>query len=106
MTDDPLDRALLALPLEEPPADLRPRILAATVLAPPPAFRPWELWLVVTLTACAAWLCIDVVRSGAVASWLANPATLLWLAIGGSSVWWISNLTLMPQPRIAVTNKP
>ena len=106
MTHDDLERALLALPLEEPPGDLRPRILAATVLAGPPAFRTWELWLVGTLTACAAWLCVDVVRSGVLATWLWSPTTLLWLAIGGSSVWWISNLTLMPQPRIAVTNRP
>jgi hypothetical protein len=106
MTDDPLDRALLALPLEEPPPDLRERILAATVLAPAPAFRAWELWLVMTLTACAAWLCADVLRSGALASRLVHPSLLLWLAIGGSSVWWISNLSLMPQPRIAATNKP
>ena len=32
MTDDDLDRALFALPLEEPPADLHRRIMAATVL--------------------------------------------------------------------------
>ena len=31
MTDDELERALAALPLEEPPADLHARILAATV---------------------------------------------------------------------------
>ena len=30
MTDDELERALLALPLEEPPPEMRPRILAAT----------------------------------------------------------------------------
>ena len=40
MTDDELDRALFALPLEEPPADLRARILAATVCGSAPAFRP------------------------------------------------------------------
>lgn len=62
MTDDHRERTLLALPLEEPPAHLRPR--------------------------------------------LASPATVLSLAIGVVSVWWISNLTLMPQPRIAVTNRP
>ncbi len=43
MTDDELDRALFALPLEEPPADLHGRILAATVLRPAPTFRVWEL---------------------------------------------------------------
>ena len=50
MTDDELDRALLALPLAEPPA-------------------------------------------------------LLWLAVGISAVWWISNPTLMLAPRVAVTKR-
>ena len=45
MTDDELDRALFALPLEEPPADMHERIMAATVLRAGPAFRTWELWL-------------------------------------------------------------
>ena len=47
MTDDDLDRALFALPLEEPPADLHRRIMAATVLRPAPEFRQWELWALV-----------------------------------------------------------
>ena len=37
-SDDALDRALFALPLEEPPADLRASILTATVYRPAPAF--------------------------------------------------------------------
>lgn len=102
MTDDHLDRTLLTLPLEVPPADLRPRILAATLGARPAAVRSWELWLIGTLTAGAAWLCVDVIRA---AGALFEPTTVLWIAIGGSSVWWISNLTLMPQPQIAVTNR-
>ena len=34
---DDLDRALMALPLEEPPAGLRESILASTIYAPPQA---------------------------------------------------------------------
>ncbi len=47
MTDDDLERALLALPLEPVPPGLHERILAATVYRAPitPAFRAWELWL-------------------------------------------------------------
>jgi len=116
MTDDELDRALLALPLAEPPPELRPRILAATVLAQPPAIRLWELWLVGTLLGLGAWLCVDLVHAGprALAAGLAavggsggiaSPATLLWLAVGISAVWWISNPTLMLAPRVAVTKR-
>ncbi len=42
--DDALDRALAALPLEEPPADLHARIMAATVYAPAPAGVPVPGW--------------------------------------------------------------
>ena len=45
--DDELERALLSLELEEPPADLRRSILASTVYHVPVAasVRPWEPWL-------------------------------------------------------------
>jgi hypothetical protein len=72
MTDDELDRALVALPLEEQPADQHGRILAATVLRPAPTFRIWELFL---------------------------------LAVGISSVWWISSLPFMATPRLTVYNR-
>lgn len=114
MTDDELDRALLALPLEVPPPDLRRRILAATVWHEPATFRPWELWVLGTLVALAVWLCIDILaaRPHALAqltdlavsavrlSGLTSLTTLFWLSVGLSSAWWISHLTLMPQPRI------
>jgi len=118
MTDDELERALLALPLELPPADLRPRILAATVLAGQPAFRWWELWSIGTLAALAVWLCIDVVHAGPHAlaalgrmsaalttAGLASPMTLFWLALGASSALWISNPTFMPRLRVTVTKR-
>ena len=119
MIDDELERALLALPLGVPAADLRPRILAATVRRAPAAFRPRELCLLGTLAALAVWLRlrIDVLsarpHAGADAlrlvgaelraSGATSLTTIFWLAIGLSSAWWISHLTLMPQPRIAGT---
>jgi hypothetical protein len=105
MTDDDLDRALFALPLAEPPSDLRARILAATVLAQPPAFRMWELWLLGTLLGLAAWLCVDALQTGPHAVAAVTPSTLFWFAVGLSSVWWISNLTLMPRPSVPVTKR-
>jgi hypothetical protein len=109
--DDELDRALAALPLEEPPPGLHARIMTATVYRPAPIVRTWELWLCGTLVAVAAWL----VWLGATAphagervagllaraidiAGLDSPYTLLWLAIGVSAAWWISQLSL-PAPR-------
>ena len=42
-SDDSLERALFALPLEEPPSDLRASILAATAFRPAPPFGVWEV---------------------------------------------------------------
>ncbi|HEX3452597.1 MAG TPA: hypothetical protein VHS26_04785 [Solirubrobacteraceae bacterium] len=105
--DDDLDRALAALPLEEPPASLHGRIMAATVYRPAPAFRAWEVWLLGTLVAIAAWLTWVLVQqphaaerltealSGAIAaSGFTSAYTLLWLAVGVSAAWWISQLTI------------
>jgi hypothetical protein len=119
MTDDELDRALFALPLEEPPADLHQRIMAATVLRTAPAFRPWELWLLagaVILIGClAAWTLTsspdagtrlaDAVVAVLRALGLFSRATYVWLAIGLSSVWWISSLPFMATPRPTVYNR-
>ncbi|HEY0393661.1 MAG TPA: hypothetical protein VGD01_04120 [Candidatus Elarobacter sp.] len=105
--DDDLDRALAALPLEEPPAGLHARIMAATVYRPAPAFTGWEVWLVGTLVAVAAWLCwllvsapnateriTTTVVSAFETSGLASQYTVLWLAVGVSAAWWISQLTV------------
>lgn len=119
MTDDELDRALFALPLEEPPADLRPRILAATILRPTAAFRAWELWVLGTVAAFAVWLTYLVLTSSPDAghrivdnfavllrtTGLVSLNTLFWLALGMSSAWLISSLTFMPRPRSVVYNK-
>lgn len=111
--DDALDRALAALPLEDPPADLHARIMAATVDAPASAapFLPgWELWLVTILSTLAVWLAwlfvstphavdrltlaIDrIVESGG----LTSASTILWVAIGVSAAWWVTQISV-PQP--------
>ena len=44
--DDDLDRLLFALPLEEPPADLRASILTATAYRAAPVFKPWEVSII------------------------------------------------------------
>jgi hypothetical protein len=104
--DDDLDRALAALPLAEPPAGFHARVMAATVYRPEPVVRGWEVWAIGTLVAVAAWL-IWLVSSaphateriaGALISavetaGLTSPTTVLWLAVGASAAWWISQLT-------------
>jgi hypothetical protein len=110
MDDDALDRALAALPLDDPPADLQQRILARTVYAPQPAFRGWELWAVGTLIAVATWLCwlvasaphavtrIVTAFSHVVAlSGLDSTATVLWLVAGVSTTWWLTQLSVPSQ---------
>ena len=105
--DDDLDRALDALPLEDVPAGLHARIMAATVYRPQPAVQGWEMWLAGTLVAVATWLIWVLVSApGATerigmtltramdASGLSSEYTVLWLAVGVSAAWWISQLTI------------
>ncbi|HEX3549198.1 MAG TPA: hypothetical protein VHT53_02415 [Candidatus Elarobacter sp.] len=109
--DDDLDRALAALPLEEPPARLHARIMAATVYRPAPVASTWEAWLVGTLVALAAWMIWLVASAPNVGdrlagvltdvlqnSGLGSISTIFWLAVGVSATWWISSLTV-PSPR-------
>jgi hypothetical protein len=108
MTDDELDRALFALPLEEPPADLRARILTATIARPRVAAHAWEVWVVGTLIAFVVWLSFMVATSvpdlgGAMSRAISQAATgitssisisaLMWVALGASFALWISQLT-------------
>ena len=106
--DDDLDRAIAALPLAEPPAGFHARVMAATVFRPEPAVRSWELWLIVTLVAVAAWLTwaaattprateqiADAVTYAVQATAdLTSTYTVLWLAVGLSAAWWISQLSV------------
>jgi hypothetical protein len=94
---DELDRALFALPLEEPPAGLRESILRATVYGPVAnaiAFNFWEVAGIGAALAVAVWLALLLVadkefamQASILAVTLfraaANPATLVWCAMGG-----------------------
>jgi hypothetical protein len=91
MHDDELERLLAALPLEEPPATLHARILAATVAAPPaPPVRTWEPWLVGLFAALAVWLSwlvlseprLGYVVGATLAASLRSAQVWLWVAIG------------------------
>ncbi len=102
--DDDLDRALAALPLEEPPHDLRSRILASTIYRTAPVFSSLELWLIAGTCALAVWLVSialgDTAALGghltAVAAlldtrltMLLTPTTLEWTATGGAISLWL-----------------
>jgi hypothetical protein len=119
MTDDDLERALFALPLEEPPADLHGRILGATILRPAPAFRVWELWLLAGAVALVAVLTYFILHSPPLSGQRLGESiesalrtfgffsrwTYVWIGIGISSVWWISSLSFMPVRRVTVYNR-
>jgi hypothetical protein len=111
--DDELERALFALPLEEPPADLRASILAATIYhrPVPVSMNQWEVWGLGALCAVLVWMLIFVARGSAlpeisamgpyldrIVQLFATPTTLFWIALGGGAVAWISqvNLTVAP----------
>jgi hypothetical protein len=113
MDDDALDRALAALPLEEPPASLHARILARTIYRPQATVKQWEVWLVATLAAIALWLSWFVLSTPRVAERLTERIsqmletggftsvnTLMWLAVGISAAWWLSQLSIPPRGRI------
>jgi hypothetical protein len=115
-SDEELERALFALDLEEPPADLRASILAGTVYRVPLAatVRPWEVWLYGALCALLAWMLILVAHGSArgaleaanaygaqALSLLAQPAVLFWTAVGGAAAAWISQMNLSELPGFA-----
>jgi hypothetical protein len=106
MDDNELERAILALPLEEPPAGLRTSILLATAYRPAPAFSFLELAVLGALGAVALWLVVLLVLGGgtlfvqtlaaigSVASrLLSNATTLAWLAAGGATALWLTLFT-------------
>lgn len=113
MNDDELERMLLTLPLEVPPADLRGRILGATIDRPRLSVGAWEIWVIGTLVALLVWLSVLVLGgtsdvSARIAQGLtraidtfamqATSATVLWAALGISAAIWLSHITF-PQPQ-------
>jgi hypothetical protein len=88
--DAELERALFALPLEEPPADLRASILTATVYRPAPPFSVWEATLVGAVAAVSIWLIALIAMGGAP---LYHVTTLAWLAAGIATALWLSFFT-------------
>jgi hypothetical protein len=113
MDGDALDRAIEALALEEPPADLRARILTSTIYRPAPLFTPREAGLLGAALAVIAWLLVLVVlgggplfvdtieaMGGAIAKAFSGGMTLAWLAAGGVTAIWISLFTgFQPSPK-------
>ncbi len=112
-SDEELERALFALPLEEPPADLRASILAATVYRPPLPVKPWEVWALGAVCALLVWVLVLVAKGGAAPELTAfesyvneglklfeQPAALFWIALGGGAAAWISQLNLTPVPGV------
>jgi len=105
-SDDDLERALFNLPLEEAPADLRASILARTIYRQTLPVKPWEVWLMGGCVAMIAWFLVLILRGGsapvvsgldvigaAILDVVSQPATLLWIALGGAAAMWISQLT-------------
>ena len=106
MTMDELERAIMELPLEEPPAGLRASILLATAYRPAPAFAFHELAVIGTLGAVALWLIVLLVSGGgslfvhtlstissvALRSF-SNVAFVSWLATGAAAALWLTHLT-------------
>ena len=115
--DDALDRALFALPLEEPPEDLRASILTATVYRPAPIFSVYDILGLGTIAAVVIWL-IALVAWGGGSLFLhslqsignttqdlfENYTTLAWMAAGGATAVWLSIFTGF-QPAAAAGHK-
>ncbi|HEY1654759.1 MAG TPA: hypothetical protein VGF86_06585 [Candidatus Tumulicola sp.] len=105
-SDDALDRALFALPLEEPPSDLRGSILAATAFRPAPPFGVWEVAALGALAAVTLWLGVLIAMGGAglflqtvttmasaIESSLSSVTVLAWLAAGAATALWLTFFT-------------
>ncbi len=102
---DDLDRALFALPLATPPADLRAAILRSTIYSPsaahacaivaPFAFAARDIAFIGAAIAVAVWLVVYAIfdpsfvshaaaNTGALVRSLLETQTLAWLAAGAS----------------------
>ena len=104
--DERLERAILDLPLEEPPEGLRASILLATAYRPAPAFSFFDIAALGSLGAVAVWLVVLVVLGGgslfvdtlatigsAFSRIFSNLGILAWLAAGGATALWLTQLT-------------
>ena len=100
--DESLDRALLALPLEEPPASLRAAILANTAYRPAPIFSMTEIAAASGVAAVLIWLGLAMAPQIAMAytAVFSNVTLLAWLAAGVATAVALEFLTLS-QPRYA-----
>jgi len=109
-SDEDLERALFSLDLEEPPAELRGSILAATCYRTPAVLKPWETVAVGAALAVVAWIAWSLVTGGLpslaaqlqgaldfIAGSLRDGATLMWIAVGGSVAVWLSLWANPPQ---------
>ncbi|GAC1389180.1 MAG: hypothetical protein NVSMB31_04770 [Vulcanimicrobiaceae bacterium] len=108
---DDLDRLLFALPLEEPPHDLRAGILAQTIYRPTFPIKIWESWIIGILSALVVWLCVMIAQGGGDAfvstfglfasffsRMFADSSTWVWIAGGGGVAFLLTILNLSPMP--------
>ncbi|HEY5257767.1 MAG TPA: hypothetical protein VIJ12_05245 [Candidatus Baltobacteraceae bacterium] len=113
--DESLERALFALDLEQPPADLRSSILAATVYRAPAIVTLPEAAALFALVGVIGWVCVSIAMGGmplladtlfsiqlAVAHFFTNTVTLLWIASGGGAA---IALSLWPNPPVMVRER-
>lgn len=116
-SDDSLERALFALPLEEPPSELRGSILAATAFRPAPPFGVWEVAALGALAAVTLWLIVLIAMGGGglflqtvstiastIESSLSSVTVLAWLAAGAATAFWLTFFT-GSQPFAAVAQR-
>lgn len=116
-SDEALERALFALDLEQPPADLRASILASTVYRAPAIITLPEAAGLFALLGVVAWVCTSILMGGMpllshaltiiqveLDNFFGNTETMAWLAVGGAiaislSLW--PNQPLVVRQRIA-----
>ncbi len=106
LDDDAIDRALAALPLEEPPLDLQASILAATVYRPAPLFSVAELVAGASVVAALVWIAVAMAPqiADAVAAALSNLKLLAWAGTGIAIAVWLELFTIS-QPAYAVPRR-
>ena len=115
---DEIDRALFAMPLQEPPPGMREAILRATVGATVnmPLVRTlplgtWEIAGVGVALALAVWFVLALIGNPTLAAGLTSnaieagralvePMTLLWFAAGGAVVAWITVGSAIAESRL------